>query len=258
MEDDEMPQAVDVDQGNANTLSQPNASVPQPSFTNTIRVRRDSEETEEGEVFDDDDVGITENLDTNPDKTVGETTESVEGTPPSVETANTAADKTGDDNVNEAKTEIVNDKENVQNTENTDKSVESDATFQAKAVQKPPEKMNQDDSSEEVNQITEDEKNGEVVSGNDNVENVVTVVQEGKIDDNEDTEGECVDTDNEETDGNNDGEKETDEGGREESKSANVLPPAEAIAPVLTKNQMELLELEMRARAIKAMLKMAK
>ncbi|XP_052777084.1 probable serine/threonine-protein kinase kinX [Mya arenaria] len=34
-----------------------------------------------------------------------------------------------------------------------------------------------------------------------------------------------------------------------------VKPPSQAVAPALTKNQMELLELEMRARAIKAMLK---
>lgn len=37
-----------------------------------------------------------------------------------------------------------------------------------------------------------------------------------------------------------------------------VKPPKQDIAPALTKNQMELLELEMRARAIKAMLKTAK
>lgn len=37
-----------------------------------------------------------------------------------------------------------------------------------------------------------------------------------------------------------------------------VKPPSKEIAPALTRNQMELLELEMRARAIKAMLKTAK
>ncbi|XP_053395142.1 caspase activity and apoptosis inhibitor 1-like [Mercenaria mercenaria] len=37
-----------------------------------------------------------------------------------------------------------------------------------------------------------------------------------------------------------------------------VKPPSQDIAPALTRNQMELLELEMRARAIKAMLKTAK
>jgi hypothetical protein len=37
-----------------------------------------------------------------------------------------------------------------------------------------------------------------------------------------------------------------------------VKPPKQDIAPALTRNQMELLELEMRARAIKAMLKTAK
>lgn len=37
-----------------------------------------------------------------------------------------------------------------------------------------------------------------------------------------------------------------------------VRPPSQDIAPALTRNQMELLELEMRARAIKAMLKMSK
>lgn len=48
------------------------------------------------------------------------------------------------------------------------------------------------------------------------------------------------------------------ESGEKKQPRRVVRPPKQDIAPALTRNQMELLELEMRARAIKAMLKTAK
>ncbi|KAL4236198.1 hypothetical protein ACF0H5_004585 [Mactra antiquata] len=251
---------------------------------------RDSEDLEEGEVFDDDDYdGSGSNVETIVDvrgsntddndvkddgdvKVVTESAETkVEDGPFTVVNTMETVDSKIENIVIKTETvhnetEAIDNKidlkaDDSHNNEINKDNVTSDSYRKDDVGE---EKTVMVDKPRDIPEIPGENTDGNVIEISVGEEDQQFVEEVNESSENDESDGEVVESGDNDDDNDDDVDAGTSEntangGGRTVQPPRRVVrPPSAEIAPALTRNQMELLELEMRARAIKAMLKTAK
>lgn len=244
----------------------------EPEVDRSDIVPKVHEEPEEGEVFDDEletvPASRTEEHSAVVEK--GEEKSEIEGEEISDEKANQSEDAENDSDVSAVKVSegenqriVVAKHSESQEIEAKQESSESDISIiKAKTIELSDNTEQSNESVDNIDNVedkevenVDDENTVDNREPNEKVEELNE--EEGELNEEEGELNEDGDEDNSDGVGEVEIEETLDIGEGTSSGPQRIVKPP-SVAPALTRNQMELLELEMRARAIKAMLKTAK